>query len=305
MISSMQLEETETLWQEALSHEIHQYPFFTFSWHTAWQRIMGQKVTVYTNGEVLVPFVLMGSDIHFSGGEEIADYMDAIGKPDKKEAFWKELIPYLKTHRISNLVLRNIPYHSPTKETLVSLGGKALEGDSTPIIPLPISRDAYLTQLERKNRHELRRKLRKFDHDFPDTRFSIEEKDSIDMDAFLSLMKRDPDKKAFLTPVMDAFFHALPTLRNVQIIQANLRTTNNIIIASALLFPVDSSLLLYNSGYDPAFDGSGLYLKTKTIFWAIDHGCTEYNFLQGRERYKYDLGAQDQSVFRIEFLIQS
>ncbi|MBI3385628.1 GNAT family N-acetyltransferase [Candidatus Gottesmanbacteria bacterium] len=305
MITSMQLEEAEDLWRVSLSREIHAYPFLTYAWHAAWQALgkPAQKVMVYTDGHVLVPFVRMGTDVHFSGGEEIADYLDAIGEPDKKEAFWKELLPYLKTLGIRTLILRNIPYHSPTKEILVSLGGNALEEDSTPIIRLPASWDAYLAQLERKDRHELQRKLRKFDLVTPDTLFSMEEKESIDMDALLGLMKRDSEKLAFLTPPMEAFGQVLPKLPHVPIVQANLRAVSGVIIASALLFPVDSTLLLYNSGFNAAFHGSGFYLKAKTILWAIDHRITEYNFLQGRERYKYELGAVDQPVFRIEINI--
>lgn len=301
----MQLEEAEDLWQRLLSHEDHQYPFLTYAWHATWQTIIGKKVTVYTDGQVLVPLVRMGSDAHFSGGEEIADYLDAIGESGKKHEFWSNLLPYLKTLGLRTLVLRNVPYDSPTKDILMSLGGKAHEEDSTPIICLPTSRDAYLAGLERKDRHELKRKLRKFEHDYSDTRFSIEEKESIDINALLVLMKHDSKKRAFLTPPMESFFQVLPTLPHVPIIQANLRATNGMIIASVLLFPVGSSLLLYSSGYNPAFQGSGFYLKAKTILWAIDRGVKEYNFLQGKERYKYDLGAKDSLVFRIEFLIQS
>lgn len=302
MISSMQLEEAQTIWQSSLSHEIHKYPFLTYAWHLAWQKFRdpSQKVTVYTDGDVLVPLVRVGSEAHFSGGEEIADYLDAIGDPDKKPAFWKKLLPYLKTLGVHKLVLRNIRSDSTTKEALVALGGAAEEEDSTPIIRLPNSHDAYFASLTHKNRHELERKLRKFERIYSDTRIEIKEKESIDRDALLVLMKHDPDKKAFLTKSMETFFRALPTLPDVAITQGNLRTANGIIIASVLLFPVGPALLLYNSGYDPAFAGSGFYLKARTILWAIDYEITEFNFLQGKERYKYELGAVDQSVYRIE-----
>lgn len=304
MIASMQLEEARTLWQRALSHEPHTYPFFTFAWHAAWQKdgAPAQNVTVYTDGEVLVPLIQIGTEVHFSGGEEVADYLDAIGDTDKKEMFWKQLLPFLKTQGFNRLVLRNVPYDSPTKRILESLGGKAAEEDSTPILELPSSHDSYFSGLERKDRHELQRKIRKFERSYQNLQFEMKEKESIDMDTLLGLMKKDSDKKIFLTHPMESFFHALPLLANVAIKQANLRV-DGVIIASVLLFTVGSSLILYNSGYDSAFQGSGFYLKAKTILWAIDQGMAEYNFLQGRERYKYELGAIDQAVFRIEFLL--
>lgn len=304
MIASMQLEEAQAIWQRALSHEPHAYPFFSFAWHKAWQSFGAptQKVMVYINGEVLVPLIRVGAEAHFSGGEEVADYLDAIGEADKKQAFWKQLLPFLKTKRVNRLVLRNVPYDSPTKAILESLGAHAVEEDSTPILPLPSSHDAYIAGLERKDRHELQRKIRKFERSYHGVHFEVNEKELIDMEALLGLMKKDSDKKFFLTPPMESFFRALPLLPNVAIKQANLRADDGI-IASTLLFPVGSSLLLYNSGFNPAFQGSGFYLKIQTILWAIDQGMMEYNLLQGRERYKYELGAKDQPVFRIEFLL--
>lgn len=300
----MQLEDALTIWQSSLSHEIHKYPFLTYAWHAAWQKFEGpsQKVTVYTDGDVLVPLVRIESEAHFSGGEEVADYLDAIGESGKKVAFWKDLLGHLKAVGVRKLVLRNVPYDSPTKGILVALGGVAEEEDRTPIVSLPTSHDAYFASLPRKDRHELKRKLRKFERIYPEIRIEIKEKESIDIDALLKLMKHDPDKKIFLTKTMETFFRAFPTLPDVPIIQANLRTDNGMIIASLIMFPVGSAILLYNSGYDPSFDGSGFYLKAKTIFWAIDHGVREYNFLQGKERYKYELGAQDQPVYRIEVI---
>lgn len=304
MITEVQLEDAQTIWQSSLFHEIHKYPFLTYAWHAAWQKFgnPSQKVMVYTDGDVLVALVRVGTGVHFSGGEEVADYLDAIGDKDKKEAFWKQFLPFLKTQGVTRLVLRNVSFDSPTKGILESLGGKAVEEDSTPVLRLPSSHDAYFASLERKDRHELQRKVRKFERSYPRVHFEMETKESIDMDALLGLMKRDPEKETFLAAPLEAFFRALPVLPDVPIIQANL-WESNVIIASVLLFPVGSSLLLYNSGFNPEFQGSGFYLKAKTILWAINQGMTEYNFLQGRERYKYELGAVDRPVFRIEFLL--
>lgn len=303
MIASMQLEEARDVWQKALSFEPHAYPFFTYAWHAAWQKFGDptQKLMVYTDDEVLVPLIRDGTEAHFSGGEEVADYLDAIGEADKKQAFWKGLLPHLNILGVRSLVLRNVPFYSPTKGILESLGGKIADEDSTPILRLPSSHDAYFAGLERKDRHELQRKIRKFERSYPNLQFEMKEKELIDMDTLLWLMKKDPDKRTFLTPPMEAFFRALPMLPNVPIIQANLRQAD-VIISSVLLFPVGKSLLLYNSGYDQAYQGSGFYLKVQTILWAIDRGFTEYNFLQGRERYKYELGAKDRSVYTVEFI---
>ena len=58
---------------------------------------------------------------------------------------------------------------------------------------------------------------------------------------------------------------------------------------------------LYNSGFDKEkYDSVGLYIKALNIKQAIAHGKKTYNFLQGNERYKYELGAHDFFVYTIE-----
>ena len=50
---------------------------------------------------------------------------------------------------------------------------------------------------------------------------------------------------------------------------------------------VDENVIKTLAGHEKAF----------TIKHAIDIGKKEYNFLRGTERYKYQLGAKDRSVF--------
>ena len=59
---------------------------------------------------------------------------------------------------------------------------------------------------------------------------------------------------------------------------------------------------LYNSGYDPSYSfySVGLLLKAQSIHWAIEQGKKKYDFLRGNERYKYDLGAKNLRLYRIE-----
>ena len=72
-------------------------------------------------------------------------------------------------------------------------------------------------------------------------------------------------------------------------------------VASVFQFRSGGALLLYNSGYDPAHRAAnpGLVLIARSIGQAVDEGCTEYDFLRGTERYKYDLGGVDRLVYRL------
>lgn len=70
--------------------------------------------------------------------------------------------------------------------------------------------------------------------------------------------------------------------------------------AATLSFIEDGVSFLYNSGFDrECCQNAGFYLKTMSIKRAIENGLKEYNFLQGSERYKYDLGGKDFFVYTI------
>lgn len=300
MITTVQLEECETVWNNILKREPIVYPFYTYGWHMTWKKIFAPASPdlVYHTDDVFVPLVIINHEAHFSGGEEIADYLDCIGDADKKQLFWEELLSCVKNQSVTRLILKNVPANSPTKDILQTLGGVVTTEDMTPTIPLPETEAEYFQSLDRKNRHEFKRKIRKFELSYPDIKFWVTKK--IDINALLTLMKQADNKKIFLTHDMDQFFRSLPNLPNSQILQANLSAKNDTVVASIILFVVDRTLFLYNSGFDATYQGSGFYLKAKMILWAIESNYKEYNFLQGQERYKYELGGKDVPVYRIE-----
>lgn len=257
-------------------------PFYSYAWHKTWFEYFGaneQLVIVYHEGSI-VPLAIRDGVAHFTGGEEIADYLDAIGTID-----WTNVVPVLREHGATELLLRNVPEDSQT----LSQFSHAQE-DTTPIITLPKSFDAYITSLDRKKRHELRRKMRRFDEEHEDT--LVEEHEDIEL--LLVLMQQNGEKKEFLTSPMQNFFRTLPTIAPVK---QFVLYVNNMPVATTLTFEVERSLLLYNSGF--SVEGSGWYLKSKLIDWAITQQYTQVNFLQGKERYKYDLGAKDFFVYRV------
>jgi CelD/BcsL family acetyltransferase involved in cellulose biosynthesis len=72
-------------------------------------------------------------------------------------------------------------------------------------------------------------------------------------------------------------------------------------VAAYLSFREAARLLLYNSGYDPRYGdySAGFALLVYRIRQAIEEGVQTFDFLRGDERYKYDLGAQDQFIYRV------
>ena len=294
-----------TLWESAVKQEPKHWPFFTLAWHQAWYTHFGTDEQLMIVGDetnrTVLPLSISGTTAHFTGGEEIADYLDAIGPGTHKGALWQETMPLLMARGVTRLMLRNIPQPSESLTYFRSISATTVtEEDATPLLALPKSFDDYLTTLSRKQRHEMRRKLRRFDEQYPGVTFVAG--DQPDIKLLLTLMRNNDKKQEFLTPAMEGFFFALPQTAGGQLKQFTLIIDNKP-IATTVAFEVGRSLLLYNSGYDPSVEGSGWYLKSKCIRWAIDNGYTQINFLQGKERYKYDLGAGDFLVYRVSLTL--
>lgn len=295
--------ELKLIWNDAISREQRQVPFLSYHWHRHWHNSFGQNenLTIFTDraNHVLIPLAITGATAHFTGGEEIADYLDAVGGADQKADTWTQTLTILKERGVTSLNLRNIPANSPTLTFFRSFPSSVIsQEDTTPIITLPASFDEYLLSLDRKDRHELKRKMKKFEAEHTGLIFDHTAGDSVSPAILLTLMRNDPDKLTFLTPPMEQFFTDLPRVTRDSVMQFMLHKGDQI-IATTLAFRIPDSLLLYNSGFNPMYPGAGWYIKVKTIAWAIDQHIRSYNLLQGNERYKYDLGAKDFAVYKI------
>lgn len=297
----------QKLWTSVYKNQIHKYPFYTYEWHFAWSKTLGdtfQWIPYIYKDRLIIPLARNNNSLFFSGGVEVADYEDAIGSESLKPEAWSQLITFAKNNSISNIELRNIPQDSSTltffqelksPHTAVNLS----EEDSTPILDLSDSWDGYLGRLNKKSRHELRRKMRKFEREFTDIHLVQSSFSGQDINEFLRLMRFHPEKDLFLTEEMINFFKTL--MKTPQLMQTLLflkKNTHN--ISAVWSFVSDDTVFLYNSGFDPLYTGAGFYLKVRLIQKSIEEKFRRFNFLQGKEKYKYDLGGRDFKVYKIQ-----
>ncbi|HEX9190753.1 MAG TPA: GNAT family N-acetyltransferase, partial [Candidatus Deferrimicrobiaceae bacterium] len=177
------------------------------------------------------------------------------------------------------------------------------EMDRAPYIGLPGTFDGYLERLGRKQRHELRRKMRRAAELLPGLSCRITrtaEELARDIPSFVELHRRShPAKERFMDDRMASFFREVAEgfLAEGRLRLAFLSFDGGD-AASVFQFGCGGSLLLYNSGYDPAHRAAnpGLVLIARCIEDAVAEGVQEYDFLRGTERYKYDLGGVDRVV---------
>jgi CelD/BcsL family acetyltransferase involved in cellulose biosynthesis len=302
MVKQISLPEAQSVWHRAFEKNDLHVPFLSYEWHALWYEVFQQKDAslILTTNETIAPLIQKNTHVYFSGGEEIADYLDILGPSQDKAHTWKSIVAFLQEKGIKQLTLRNVPESSATYSFFSTWPGAHIQKeDTTPLISLPSNWELYLETLTRKYRHELERKMRKFEREHIDATIEQSENPAVDIDIFLSLMEKDPAKQTFLTNDMKIFFKRMASTFASQISLLFLRMGDKY-AATTLSFVHNNTNFLYNSGFDRACCANGgFYLKAQSIKRAIDEGMQSYNFLQGSERYKYELGGKDFGVYTV------
>jgi CelD/BcsL family acetyltransferase involved in cellulose biosynthesis len=308
MITQVAWSDAKSIWDTIARAQSPAVPFLSYDWHDVWFKTLGQEekpVILLTNDRVIAPFLQRGTQLQFSGGEEIADFLDIIGADTEKPAAWENIIQYAKEHGITHIHLRNVPQSSATYAYFLAYPTATVTPeDTTPTITLPPSWEAYLETLSRKHRHELERKIRKFEREHIDAVIEESSDPKKDIEILVTLMTKDPAKQTFLTPGMKTFFTEMTNTfsEHVSLLILSMGDKK---AAATFSFVQDDTYYLYNSGFDKTCCANGgFYLKAQSVKRAIERGMKEYNFLQGSERYKYELGAKDAGIYTIDVHIE-
>ncbi|MDH5505671.1 MAG: GNAT family N-acetyltransferase [Anaerolineae bacterium] len=249
----------------------------------------------------------------FIGSIEISDYLDFIVQPKDVVRFTAGLFEYLATPIFpawKHLDLYNILDGSPTLEALKNTAqqhGWRYQQEQlqpAPQVLLTGSWEDYLASMKKKQRHELRRKMRNAaNHVVPVKWYIVEDQTTLDteLDAFFELMVQEPLKKEFLTPAMQsqmraiahsAFEHGWLQLAFLQVGDEK--------AAAMFNFDYGNRVWGYNSGFslDHRDLSSGVVLMGNILEWACGQGRQAFDFMRGDEDYKYRFGAEDRFVMR-------
>ena len=307
MVIRKDISDIENIWNSVLVNNDSRTPFFSLAWHALWFDILGKDWEPYlltVDDAVVAPFARKNNEVIFSGGAEISDYQDIIGPNEKKQEAWQQILEYGKNDGVTSFHFRNIPESSPTVSFFQKIPNAAVaQEDTTPIILLPATWDAHIESLPYKKRHELRRKLRKIEKEHRNPTIAVSTDPARDITILLELMQKDEQKHVFLTPDMTLFFQRIArTFANdISLLILHMGDKPS---AATLSFIADQSYMLYNSGFNrECCPYAGFYLKAMSIKYALEKGLKEYNFLQGNERYKYDLGGKDFFVYSVNLAL--
>lgn len=250
--------------------------------------------------------------VRWSSDEEVSDYLDLIAFEENKCRVWEEILKRWREENLGKILLRNIPEKSQTLELIEKLSprydfkvDKAIE-DVAPYIKLPKTFNEYLHLLTRKDRHELRRKMRrieKFIRGNWTVKKSTKETIDPDLETFFKLFRLGvAPKREFLTKDMEEFFRKLTKImQELGMLDLSILKVKDKPAAAIIGFFDNKAYYLYNSALDVQFKNisAGLILKVKTIRESIEKGREIYDFMQGGERYKYQLGGQDAFIYKV------
>lgn len=309
-------------WNALLSRSEHNTIFLTHQWFEAWWRSFGKEYRIEIllarddvgNLVGVAPLMTSKIGLYFMASHEVTDYCDFITGAGKIDQFYELLLDYFQKHyaHIKNAEFINIPSAS---RTLISLPHIAPEKnfsceiseyEAAPILILPPSYDTYLGSLDRKNRHELRRKIRRLKSS---GQVSIRRKtepqelnaaiqDFIILHRESSASKQEFWKKEGMTD----FFRLLIHLFSLeQWVEVNLLHFKDKLIAGLLNFVYADTLYLYNVAFDREFFSfsPGFILFDHSIKQAIEEEKKVADFLRGREKYKYFFGAKDSKIYKL------
>jgi CelD/BcsL family acetyltransferase involved in cellulose biosynthesis len=316
--------------------------FLTWEWQVTWWRYLGAArgslylLAARRDGRLvaILPLYLSEQDgmrsLQVVGCVEVSDYLDLVIEAGQEESVYAAFLDWLSGPEAPawDLIdLCNQPQSSLSHTRLPEIAAtrgwevQSAEEDVCPVVTLLQARDGpegldtdaawegYLAGLDKKERHEIRRKLRRVEREAPDHRMIVIEGDGGVMDLetavdrFIYLHRlSSPAKDAFMTQEMQGFFRAIArALADQHWLKLFFIEAGGVLAASSFCFDYNNEILVYNSGYDPNTDAHlslGWVLMAWVIQYAISAGRARIDFLQGGEDYKYRFGGRDTTVYR-------
>ncbi len=288
-------------------------------WLKTWWDTFGEKnrpeiLAGYRHGKLIgiAPLRIQDKTARFIGGENVCDYQDMIVASNHHHEFYKAILTHLKQKGIRSLQLGTLRHDSISLTQLPNLAkqmGYAVVCNQVAFsyeIILPRTWESYLYMLKGKQRHEIRRKLRRL-NEAGHVQFRVLERlDEISeaMDTFFSLFKASrPDKSEFLTEQMVSFFRLLAQRMAQQgFLRMFFLDIDRVPAAGVMCFDYNDILFLYNNGYNPQFSNlsPGFLSKVYSIRNSIDQGKLRYDLLKGDEGYKKRLGSSPVPLYHLK-----
>jgi CelD/BcsL family acetyltransferase involved in cellulose biosynthesis len=317
-------------WNHLLADSAIHVPFLRHEYLSTWWQTLGggewpqgELFTVaarHADGSLAAIAPLFLTDncdgeraLMFLGSIEISDYLDVIARPEHLPQFLDLLLAWLEGPQAPSFRLLDWYNLLETSPTLPALQEAARQRgwaysqellQHCPYIPLPGDWETYLASIDKKQRHEIRRKMRRAEEYDQSVRwYIVQEVAHLDseMEGFFALMAQDPEKARFLTPIMRQQMKASAQAAfQAGWLQLSFLEVDGKKTAGYINFDYDNHIWVYNSGLDFGYRelSPGWVLLGYLLQWANEHKRGYFDFMRGDEDYKYKFGAVDRRVVR-------
>ena len=318
-----------TMWNNLVEQSIADTPFSRHEYLSEWWKTLGGGewsqaelvlISATENDQLvgIAPLFITEYDgqqaLMLVGSIEISDYLDLIVRADDLPRFLSGLLDFLASRFASNdnwsgIDWYNLPDSSPTPAALKTESGRRGWTHHeeiyrpTPRIALNGSFEEYLSRLDKKQRHEIRRKMRRA-AESGKVRFYVVDKDAdieTELDSFFHLMVQDPNKAMFLRDAMrDQMSTTIRAAHEGGYLWLGFLEVDGIKAAASLNFDYKNKLWGYNSGVRRDFMelSPGWVLLAHVIQWCCENNRYEFDFMRGDEEYKYRFGGVNRYVMR-------
>ncbi|MGV8026291.1 MAG: GNAT family N-acetyltransferase [Anaerolineaceae bacterium] len=320
-------DDLQPAWDALLQTSAVNVPFLKYGYLKLWWQSLGGGE--WKSGE---PYIILGYEqkeligiaplfrtirdgktlFTFIGSKEISDYLDLIVSFEHADSFFDAVIHHLIDEvpdlwdqiEFTNIHFSSLFLHYFQNISLSKSVSCNIEKDQpAPYFILSGNWDTYLESLDKKQRHEIRRKIRRVEQESVNYRFFFvdDEKDlQKSGELFLGLMQEDPAKKIFLTPSMLTHMQSLLSWGFTEcILKLCFLEINGVLSAGYLCFDDQKTIYIYNSGIhtELQYFSPGWVLLSYLIQWAIENSRIVIDFMRGNESYKYKFGAVDSFSF--------
>jgi len=303
----------EAEWSELARRRAVPSIFLTPEWLAVARAHDRRKQTTLAIGDRLGIAALAHDDdgtLTFAGGE-FTDEQDVIAPPDDAAAVAEALGEWIAAQRTRRVRLEYVPEETPTPGAIArALAPRGYDVQverlvTSPRLQLPADFEIYVQSLTKKDRHELRRKMRRLERGRRVAfRIAADGERAAVLDRFVALHRRSRGEKAeFMTTDRERYFRdvaeavAAPGWLRLGVLDVDGED-----VAVLFAFAYEGTLALYNAAYDPTLAALsvGVVCHAYAIRSALGEGIRTYDLLRGDEPYKYDLGATDRWLVRIE-----
>ena len=297
-------------------------PFVLPDWMRTWWQHFGGSSELYLtsvrdeSGIIGIgPFRIDGEAASIVGSDNVCDYLDLVSVSGREADLSVAVLEDLKGRGVKNLDFGLLRPDSIVMNAFAEVargrgfGVFVKQEDVSSEMDLPGSFEEYLGILNTKQRHEVRRKLRRL-QEAGGVQYRLLD-GGVDLDAtlnkFMHLFSLARGEKArFMTPEMEVFFRSLAaSMAGAGLLRIGRLDFDGITVAMIICFDYNGSVYLYNSGFDPQYESLsvGLLSKVFCIQESIQQGKKRFEFLKGNEIYKQRLGGNEIPLSRCQIAL--